>query len=246
MRNVILAVMVAIIERLRDVQFCLFRCAQRACIRTTPGLALVLCFLLVGSGGISYGQNNPQQNVPGDLFYRINNQNFAEPLMLASYWNPAWQGWDGHSTSAGTKINHVHVTSTFPYTDSQNRQITAVEVDAFWDNKYAGYTKVSGTDPTQNCYGYATSHGIWINAVGPVLQDEYAADQTVKAVIQNIPAQDHMIKVFPIWYCLLADRKEYLNVSKTSEKNRDSGVYEKEPVGHPYLGPLPGNTYRKK
>jgi hypothetical protein len=205
------------------------------------------CFLLLVISSISFGQNqNPQADVPGSLLYRIGNANFDEPLMKASWWHPTWNGWDNHSTSAATKIDHVHVTSAFPYTDSQNRQITAVEVEAYWDFKYAGYIQESDTSTSQNCYGYATDHGIWINDVAPVLQDEYVADATWKAVIQNIAADGHMIKVFPIWYCLLADRSEHLKLRKTSEKNRDSGVYKKEALAHPYLGALPANTYKKK
>jgi hypothetical protein len=155
------------------------------------------------------------------------------------------QGWNGKNTSAGSKIDHVIVTSNFPYTDSQNRQIVAADVDAFWDNYYAGYTRVSGTSAAKNCYGYATPHAFWINDLGitVILADEYQGDITKDAVVKKLTG--HMIKIYPIWYCLLADHKEYTNVKKTSEKNRDSGVYEMEAVSHPYLGPVSG-AYKRK
>lgn len=197
------------------------------------------CLAIVLSAGVCFGQNNPEADVNAPLHYIKNGQAYNPALLVADVWHPGWQGWNNRYTSAQNRIANANVTSSFPYTDPDNDEVTAAMVNAYWDNYYAGYDRISGTTPARNCWGYAMPHSFWVNDDAVILQDEYDASNGMDADV--IALTGHMIKIEDL-HDLGCDE---IRVVKTSEKNRDSGVYRLDSLGPMYQGTL-SNGYARQ
>ncbi len=117
-------------------------------------------------------QNNPL-DVPsgGPILFRRNGVNMQQNGHHGKVWLPQLQGWDGHNTGAGNRFEHVHIVNNYPING-----ITSAEVKAYWDWKYQGYSFTDGNvDVAQNCHGYSTGLGTWVQKPGMVkiLADDY-------------------------------------------------------------------------
>ena len=109
-------------------------------------------------------------------------------------YDPSYPSWcaENHITSQGRKFEHSHFPSGFPFSydldgNGTKETIYASDCDAFYeDMKYPSqyYTLVSSATCEENCHGFATGKGVWINgdAMSTILQDDY-----VEVFGANIP-----------------------------------------------------------
>ncbi|WP_437575876.1 DUF7689 domain-containing protein [Sorangium sp. So ce887] len=135
-----------------------------------------------------------------------------------------------HKTHTGKKFEHLHVNYVLPIEgkDEGNvtRWITLAKINAYWDNRYAGYERIAGADIRYNCIAYARGYtDAWIepniaDARGVIATEDYelTADYTKASVEQG---NFHDI--------LIVEAAEG-KILKTREKNAQSGIYAKNEV----------------
>lgn len=139
-------------------------------------------------------------------------------------WFPQDTGWNARNTGAGNKIhNMASAGSGFPFMAGAVN-VTAAMSDAAWDAALPGWTRDSSATWAQNCYGYASGKGYWIQAPGfnQLVADDYTVYSTnyCKEGCISKETGDHC-KLLETCY---AD--EHL-VKKVSQKYACSGVYSK-------------------
>lgn len=144
-------------------------------------------------------------------------------------WKPQDVGWNSRNTSAGNKIHNIkttgdgfNITANLP--GGGTVTVTPTMCKAYWDAALPGWTFVSAATWAQNCYGYATGKGYWIQAPGfnVLMQDDYEvfSDEYCKANCISKEAGDH---------CKLLESCYAVDdlVKKVSQKYATSPVYEK-------------------
>lgn len=206
-----------------------------------------VCILTVFAT-VAAALDNPIPDVPSTLNWRTGGYNYSDSLLIGDYYTTERTGWCAtHYTHPDSnKYNHVHVTSTAPYYSSMYQMtVTESMIDAYWDNYYAGYSDCGGYDPTSNCYGYATGHDTWIDGIGVILNDEYIATNTTDAEIVDLGG--HMLKITGYF----GGACDVTDACWTSEKNRDSGIYELSYLhaawpAHDPETEFPDNAYKLK
>jgi hypothetical protein len=110
--------------------------------------------------------------------------------------------------------------------------VTADNGNAFWDAYYTprGFTRI-GAEPdlTQNCHGYSTGVGYWLNDIYTKLGYDYQtchfAEYLANDVVYNY-GRDHSGKVDLVTAVTVAGATRYTVVT-ISEKCRESAVYKK-------------------
>ena len=123
--------------------------------------------------------------------------------------------------------------------------ITAAEVNAYWDARYVGATRIGGPTWSENCHGHSTGLGYWINDFGVVCQYDWVQCTNGNEVTAGCLRGDagHSIKISGVQ---LADENYVRVVSETTEKMGEAGTYKYTyflPGGAPLY---PASTYRRK
>jgi len=105
---------------------------------------------------------------------------------------------------------------------------SVANVDQFWEyaiyKKADGYTQVGGASLSQNCHGYSTGAGYWLNAFGRLIKDDYTKYDLIGDLVPDAFYGDdgHSIKIVEVYFT--GDPYKIV----TEEKYRDSGVYQRE------------------
>ena len=143
--------------------------------------------------------------------------------------------WNGISTSKGKRLTNWETGGlSYPATHTVNYtavglslQYTfdvALAVEEFWEYHLygSGYTKVSGVSLSMNCHGHSTVMGCWLDDFENLIKDDYAPYDYIAALAGGavFGSDGHSIKIESV----VSIQDLYIT---TSEKYRDSGVYEK-------------------
>ena len=181
--------------------------------------------LWIREGGVNY-----RVRVPGNWINYENNENCGD---------------NAHRTSKGPTprfFGHAHINYSFSIHGNVvgtnvPKTVTVANVKAYWDNEY-GIASSGGENATYNCWAYAFGYSIWIQDPSYIYSDDYLSVSVpeVGCVIQQ---PGHAIKVADV-----ASNEAQKVVTKTSEKNQYSGIYNRT-----YPLPNGGNFnsfYKKK
>ena len=221
------------------------------CTNHLKNLRLVIAFfalavLLPGSVAWGQQQTNPVGAMKVVNFIRNGVEMQATIVIPNALWNPSYQGWNGRFSSSGTRIANLSTNLAFPI-DPGGANITAAEVNAYWDSKRSGATRIGEPTWSMNCHGFATGLGYWIqedgwNALknaGDWIKCTSKADVSVGCVQSK--GSDHTIKITGV-----VDYEIAKVVSETEEKEAYAGTYR-------YTYYLPGgaplyynSTYKPK
>ncbi len=204
--------------------------------RRLPLLAkfVLLGLLTFAAGSHAIGDTNPVAvSVPGVLHWTYAGVNRTENLLRFDFYDPDAEGWctAGCQTTQGTKYEHFHITTEFPYWSQQyGYWVTAEMTDVYWDAKFSAYqNKIMYMNQTFNCHGYSTGYSTsWIAVKGmqTILEEEYEDCYALDAVLeykQISEFYDHSKKIFDLFDAGGND----IRVGRIREKNLESGVYEK-------------------
>jgi len=212
-------------------------------IVTVALLALVV--LLPGS--TAWGQTNPVRHTVR-VFWMV------EDTFTPGTFYPDWRdcvcpgyelayidpnipaSWNGKYTSGGVSsgmpLGNAVTDNLYVADPSGNIPRPAIDplaVDKFWNTYvYGDYDLVSSADPSQNCHGYSTGVGYWLNDFQTLMDYDYQtygiSNFLDKGAIFGTDA--HSVKV-----CDVEDKwvngERWFTILETHEKNRDSGVYKR-------------------
>gem|GEM_PF-3008033 len=220
----------------------------------TVAVALFAIAMLL-PGSVAWGQNP----VIGDRIVSFvrGGTPLQETVEVPGVWVPALQPWNGKFTVNGPtavhpvsgqmekpRIENVDTNLTFPI-DPGGLNITAAEVNAYWDVVFASATRIGGPSWSQNCHGHSTGLGYWINGNGfsIVRQHDWVVCANGADVVTGCLRGNsgHTIRISGI-----QDYEFVRVVSETTEKMAYAGTYRYRfflPGGGPLL---PGSTYRPR
>jgi len=223
--------------------------------RATVVLTLLVCLWLGATTSVCYSVENPLEDITTTLNWRKDGNNRSEALIVGDYYVnlPGYTGWcGGHMTSQDSKFTHYHVTSDFPYWSTVwEYTVTEAMVEAYWDWYYIterDYTQTGALDQAYNCHGYTFGRtDCWVeciwHGVAVIITDEYDGTYGMDATHWLEMGLGHSAKILSM--IRGEDMLEY--IEEKSEKNRDSGIYEKTGSAPCYLGSLVyGEGYKVK
>ena len=200
----------------------------------TAALVLIACAILF-TENIVGGQSNPVTGRRSVDFIR-NGVHHQETIDVDGVWNPNYSGWNGKFASDGiTKIANVDTSLTFPIdpispTNPNGKNITAAEVNAFWDAHYYPADRIGEPTWDENCHGHSTGLGFWINdglsaliTVGDWVMCTSVNDVYEGCLYISGSVQDHTVKITGVEDYGIGD----IRVSQTTEKMAYAGTYEK-------------------
>jgi len=164
------------------------------------------------------------------------------------YGNGADCGDTGHKTSEGRFFDHIHhalVAVVLNQYGVLHSTVTITNINtyikAYWD-KRVGFPSNGGETITCNCWGHAFGFTTWIQDPTYIYQDNYTVAFSPKAG-DVIKQSGHAAKIVSAY----TDEKPLIVTIVTSEKFRDSGIYEIEYKYNPLLPPTKWqNFYRPK
>ncbi|GHT43207.1 hypothetical protein FACS189443_6880 [Planctomycetales bacterium] len=162
---------------------------------------------------------------------RIGNQDifFYRPCTVSS--SDSSYTTEKHTTANPRFLSHiVPGTLTYPSSVSYNGQTcnTVDAVDAFWEyHVFAGYSKISGATPSQNCHGYSTGKGRWLSDFQKLIDDDWTPHSFVDDLVSGAVYGNsgHSVRIDAVILIVTQTRTRY--EVETSQKYRDSGVYAK-------------------
>jgi hypothetical protein len=169
-------------------------------------------------------------------------------------WLPAFSGWNGRYTSAGHKIENLDAPSDFPFTITtilpgsstlSVLDITSAKVNAYWDEYYAGATRIAAPTFACNCHGFSTDIGYWVQDIGIVWQDDWNPCTTIDDVVTECShgASNHSIKITAV---APANENQVRRVWETIEKMAYAGTYKSTYALPGGIGIGATSTYKKK
>lgn len=147
---------------------------------------------------------------------------------------------DAHRDCIPEPYAHVHYVHAYPLTIMINGtpfNITETMALAFWDDEYPssdGYNRNgAGMDVSQNCFGHAMDLGTWVESqpsgTGPWAQKCWQGtgpyDDAAKLALNQTLI--HAIKIEEWQTCSAPPHGTVKKIKKTSEKYRNSPVYER-------------------
>lgn len=208
-------------------------------------------FFTVLSAVVTYAQgtNPTTTNVS---YYTKHINSAGDPVLLKNNtlevappqgkWMPMMKNWNGKNTSkVGNKIENVDTSKcafgfSIPIDNSKGGTemvtVTAATSDAAWEEVMyipsAGWTKESSSAFDQNCYGYATGLGYWIEVAGfqTLANDDYNEEKYHLCVSDAVLKHnvDHASRLDK---CCDKGLSGMVNTITTmSEKSGTSGVYK--------------------
>ncbi|MDR1382881.1 MAG: hypothetical protein LBJ67_03395 [Planctomycetaceae bacterium] len=157
--------------------------------------------------------------------FKRNGVNDSESIQVNGIWMPNLDPWNGKFTTHGNhRIGNIVPNLTFPL---GTKQITADEVNAYWDEQYSGAIRIGEPSWDQNCYGHATGLGYWVNGIDVVLENDWEECATINDVTKGCirPVGDvHAIKITAVEP---VSENYYRVVKETTEKIHYAGIYKK-------------------
>jgi len=194
----------------------------------------VLCCSLVAMFTFSVERAVYAATTYSSVYIEIREGNTDYSVNVPATWTDYGNGEDcgntAHKTSKGGRFfGHIHFSVTLPVNGvvvigatTTSKTVTTANVKAYWDNKYgSNYTSSGGENPNYNCWGYAFGNSIWIQDPSYIYADDYSSTQTPVAGCL-IAQSGHVIKVSEV-----GSNESKKVVTKTSEKNRYSGIYNR-------------------
>ena len=169
----------------------------------------------------------------------------------AGTWNGKYTSTNNKRLSNGITSGISYSSKTYSVTEGPNTYtgtLASADVDRYWDSCYVGYTKVSNASVAQNCHGYSTGVGYWLDSFQTLVDNDYTKSIDSKNLASGvIKGNDtHSIKISKVAVDLVNGEKEY-SVIETIEKYRDSGVYKKTITNEKYreTDAVPYTFYKK-
>ncbi|MDR1478199.1 MAG: hypothetical protein LBJ00_04590 [Planctomycetaceae bacterium] len=186
---------------------------------------LVVCFSFTN---VSFAQTINPVMATMDVLFKDGGNDQCVTVLLDGLWLPANSGWDNRNTKAGSKIEHVDTTCSFPLNQG-GFTITADKVNAYWDAQYLSATRIGEPGWASNCYGYSTGLGYWVqkNGYSVVLSDDWQQCTQMADVSEGCTrndGDDHSIKITKV---APANENMYRVVWETIEKQAYAGTYKK-------------------
>ena len=221
-------------------------------------IALFACIVLF-CPAVALGQN-PTQNPhtsPMIVQYVRNGIPVSTMIDVPGVWSPGLQPWNGKFTVNGPtsihpvsghlekpRIANVATNLTFPI-DPGGLNITATEVNAFWDMHYANATRIGEPTWSQNCHGHSTGLGYWVNDFIRVRDYDWELCRTHDRVVVGCVRgeAEHSVRISGV---VPADENHARVISSTTEKMSYAGTYRYDYYLPGGLQIYPMLTYRPK
>jgi hypothetical protein len=188
-------------------------------------------------------------------------------ISVPGLWHPGFSNWNGKFTKSGPvaihpasgqmekpRIGNVDTSMTF-HGDPTHiclpgacpiKNITVAEVNAYWNVRYAGATRIGEPTWSHNCHGHSTGLNYWVNDF-----TVFVYDWEICPTANDIPvcgvrgAADHTIKITGIAQGGSPENPPsapYKVVTETTEKMAYAGTYKRS-----YNPPLdPESTFRSR
>jgi hypothetical protein len=117
-------------------------------------------------------------------------KNIAPPSATCNYYNASDSAgtWNGKFSSKGSRLSNAESQNlTFPlppYTYEHNGvnytiSVTADDVNRYYEFEMfpttSGYTRIETAYLTENCHGYSTGLGYWMDSFNTLMTDDYVA-----------------------------------------------------------------------
>lgn len=228
---------------------------------------VLFAFVVLLAAETAWGQTTPTNPVTGkfEVHFIRNGVKGSEKINVPGLWVPLYQPWNGKFTVNGPtklhpasgqmekpRIPNATVNLTFHGSPGHHcgpgtcpmKNITAAEINAYWDARNVGSTRIEEPTWSMNCHGHSTGLGYWVNNLLVVTSCDWESCETDDKVTAGclLDMGAHSVKITEVTP-INENRKV---VTETTEKEGEAGIYKTRYSLSDGLPLYPKLTYKHK